>query len=69
MAAMNIDPSTLRGVYRDTITTLPDAALYRKIVDEGMAAEPFYFCMESWEIGQDAVKLWCHWCECPHLDT
>lgn len=66
MAAMNIDPSTLRGVYRDTITTLPDAALYRKMAEEGMAVEPFYFCMKSWEIGQDAVKLWC---ECSHLDT
>ncbi|MCJ1472351.1 hypothetical protein MMC13_000998 [Lambiella insularis] len=57
MAAMNIDPSTLREVYRDTITTLPDAALYRKTADEGMATEPLYFCMESREIGQDAVKL------------
>jgi len=57
------DPRALRGAYRETITTLPDAALYRKTVDEGVAAEPCYFCMESWEIGQDAVKLRC---ECPH---
>lgn len=60
---MIIDPSTLRGAYRDTITTLPDTALYRKTVDEGVAAEPCYLCMESWDIGQDAVKLRC---KCPH---
>ena len=60
---MIIDPSTLRRAYRDTITTLPDTAMYRKTVDEGMAAEPCYLCTESWEIGQDAVKLRC---ECPH---
>lgn len=63
MAAMIFDPSALRGAYRDTITTLPNTALYRKTVDEGVAAEPCYLCMESWEIGQDAVKLRC---ECPH---
>jgi hypothetical protein len=63
MAAMIFNPSILRGAYRDTITILPNTALYRKTVDEGVAAEPCYLCIESWEIGQDAVKLRC---ECPY---
>ena len=64
MTAMIFDPCALRGAYRDTITTLPDTAVYRKTVDEGMAAKSCYLCMESWEIGQNAVKLRCkypHW--------
>jgi len=57
MAAIILDPSVLRRAYRDTINILPDIVLYRKTVDEGIAAKLYYFYIKSWKIGQDAVKL------------
>lgn len=64
MATVIFDLNILRGAYRDTIITLLDISLYRKTVDKGVAAEPYYLCIESWEIEQDAVNLqyeYLHW--------
>jgi len=47
MTAIIFNPNILRKAYRDIINTLPDTVLYRKTVDEGMAAESYYLYIKS----------------------
>jgi len=63
MEALILDPGALRKAYRDSITTLHNNVVYRKNVDESMAAESCFICTEDWQIGEEAVTLRC---ECPY---
>ena len=63
MEALILDPGALRKAYRDSITTLHNNVVYRKNVDESMAAESCFICTEGLQIGDEAVTLRC---ECPY---
>lgn len=47
MTAIIFNFNALRKAYKNIIITLPDIFLYRKTVDESMAAEPCYFYIKS----------------------
>lgn len=62
MEVISFDASELRHAYRERVTTLPNHAVHRKLVDRDIVLESCIVCLDGWDLGDDVVTLRC---ECP----